>query len=67
MLYQLPNGKTIRISEEIFFNMDEDELNYLIASDTGYTVDDPFFESSIDSIIPELDNLPDVPDEPEEL
>lgn len=47
MLYQLPNGRVIEISTEQFFQMSDDELEYLIAYNFGDIVEDPWFGSVI--------------------
>lgn len=51
MLYQLPNGKTVKLTEEQYFNMSDVDLKYLQGSDTGYTVDDPFYDSVLDDYV----------------
>ena len=45
MLYQLPNGKVIEISTEQYFDMTDEELEYLIAYNYGETLEDPWFGS----------------------
>lgn len=45
MLYQLPNGKVIEISTEQYFEMTDEELEYLIAYNYGDTQEDPWFGS----------------------
>lgn len=47
MLYQLPNGKVIEISTEQYFEMTDEELQYLIAYNYGDTLEDPWFGSVI--------------------
>ena len=42
MLYQLPNGKTITMSEETFFNMDDEDFDLYIAANIGNELEDPF-------------------------
>jgi hypothetical protein len=45
MLYQLPNGKVIEISTEQYFEMSDEELEYLIAYNYGDVQEDPWFGS----------------------
>jgi hypothetical protein len=47
MLYQLPNGRVIEISTEQYFEMTDEELEYLIAYNYGDTLEDPWFGSVI--------------------
>ena len=47
MNYQLANGKTIRMTEEQFFKMTEQDLKDLEGSNYGYVVNDPFFDSAM--------------------
>lgn len=67
MLYQLPSGKTIRITEEQFFKMTDEEIHELNADDIGYPVEDPFYDSSLDGeIVPTLEEF-ELPEDIEEL
>lgn len=70
MIYQLPNGKTIEISMEMYLDMSDDELNYLIAYNLGEEMNDPFYASalngrdirSFDEIDDDIElELPDIP------
>ena len=45
MLYQLPNGKVIEISTEQYFEMTDEELEYLIAYNYGDVQENPWFGS----------------------
>jgi hypothetical protein len=45
MLYQLPNGKVIEISTEQYFEMTDEELEYLVAYNYGDVQEDPWFGS----------------------
>jgi hypothetical protein len=47
MLYQLPNGRVIEISTEQYFEMTDEELEYLIAYNYGDNLEDPWFGSVI--------------------
>jgi hypothetical protein len=55
MLYQLPNGKVIEISTEQYFEMTDEELEYLIAYNYGDTLEDPWFGSVIQKKSPVVD------------
>ena len=46
MLYQLPNGKVIEISTEQYFELTDEELEYLIAYNYGDILEDPNHGSS---------------------
>jgi hypothetical protein len=71
MLYQLPNGRVIEISTEQYFEMTDEELEYLIAYNFGDTLEDPWFGSVIHKkssaasdddtpdVLPDLTNIPD--------
>lgn len=62
MLYQLPNGRVIEISTEQYFEMTDEELEYLIAYNYGDTLEDPWFGSVIhkNSSSAPVDDTPDV-------
>lgn len=47
MLYQLPNGKVIEISTEQYFEMTDEDFEYLIAYNYGELQEDPWFGSVI--------------------
>jgi hypothetical protein len=66
MLYQLPNGKAIEISTEQYFEMTDEDFEYLMAYNYGEIQEDPWFGSVItkaapidipDEITPELTDL----------
>ena len=42
MLYQLKTGRTIEISLEQYLSMDESDFEYVIASNAGEELEDPF-------------------------
>lgn len=71
MLYQLPNGKVIEISTEQYFEMSDEELEYLIAYNYGDVMEDPWFGSvlskrEIPVVVEEVpDVAPDLIDIPE--
>jgi hypothetical protein len=69
MLYQLPNGKVIEISTEQYFEMSDEEFEYLIAYNYGDLIEDPWFGSvlnkqnstpkeDVPDIIPDLTDIP---------
>lgn len=69
MLYQLPNGKVIEISTEQYFEMSDEELEYLIAYNYGDIQEDPWFGSILskqdkskedNKVLPELNEIPEV-------
>lgn len=73
MLYQLPNGKVIEISTEQYFEMSDEELEYLIAYNYGDVIEDPWFGSVVSKgepkavveedtpdIAPDLTNIPEI-------
>lgn len=62
MLYQLPNGKVIEISTEQYFEMTDEELEYLIAYNYGDTLEDPWFGSVIQKKSPVVDEDDDYSD-----
>lgn len=70
MLYQLPNGRVIEISTEQYFEMSDEELEYLIAYNYGDTLEDPWFGSvitgkttsqpeDVPEVLPDLTDIPD--------
>jgi hypothetical protein len=58
MLFSLPNGKVIEISIDQFFDMTDEDLEYLIGLNYGEAIQNPFFGSIIES--PEFIDTPDV-------
>lgn len=48
MLYEL-NGMTIRIPDEIYFKLTDDELKDYISNASAYEIQNPFFESALES------------------
>jgi len=64
MLYQLPNGKVIEISTEQYFEMTDEELEYLIAYNYGDIQENPWFGSVLikqdkpdDIVLPEITDI----------
>lgn len=49
MLYQLPNGKVIRLSIDEFLDLTDQDIQYLMAFDYGDYIRDPFKESAVDT------------------
>lgn len=45
MLYQLPNGRVIEMSTEQYFEMSDEELEYLVAYNYGDMLENPWFGS----------------------
>lgn len=48
MFYNLPNGKTISISLELYIALSDEELSLLIAENIGEDINDPFSMSSLE-------------------
>ena len=65
MLYQLPNGRVIEMSTEQYFDMSDEELEYLVAYNYGEILENPWFGS----ILSKADNSKseDIPDTIKEL
>lgn len=70
MLYQLPNGKTHKLTVEQFLSMSDDDLKQLEGNNKGgFEINDPFYESALD----EPDYIPatleefELPEDIEEL
>lgn len=67
MLYQLPNGKVIEMSTEQYFEMTDEDFEYLIAYNYGEMQENPWFGSVItknpppdlipDEVTPELTDM----------
>lgn len=68
MIYQLPNGKVIEISTEQYFEMSDEEFEYLVAYNYGEIVENPWFGSVIsksDNSKEDItENVPDLTDIP---
>jgi len=47
MLYQLPNGKTIYITIEEYFNLTKEEEQFLVMHGYGEVMNNPFSQSVI--------------------
>jgi hypothetical protein len=47
MLYQLPSGRVIEISTEQYFDMTDEDIEYMIAYNIGDNIENPFFGSSM--------------------
>lgn len=68
MLYQLPSGKVIEISVEDYLDMSDEDLEHIIANNSGEAIDNPFFASilerptasTIDDIIPIIESNIDI-------
>lgn len=46
MIYQLSNGKVVEISIDQYFDLTDDDIEYLIAYNIGEEINNPFFNSS---------------------
>jgi len=70
MYYQLPNGRVIEMSTEQYFDMSDEELEYLIAYNYGDIYENPWHGSIlskhdnsnaiIPEILPDLTNIPEI-------
>ena len=73
MLYELPNGTTVKIPDEIFFKLTDEEFKDFISNASGYEIEDPFYDSVLENsldpiILKKFDTLLDEIDEvPKEL
>lgn len=47
MLYQCPDGRTIRIKEDHYFRMSDEEFERFLLYSNGIELNDPFFDSSL--------------------
>lgn len=48
MLYQLPNGRVINITIEQYLSMSDSEIQYLLCSNAGESINNPFTSSALD-------------------
>jgi hypothetical protein len=66
MFYQLPNGKVIEISTEQYFEISDEELEYLIAYNYGDILENPWHGSILNNFraqteeVDDSDILPDL-------
>lgn len=51
--YQLRNGKTVRLTEDQYFGMSDQELADLECTSYGSIINDPFYNSVITEELPE--------------
>ena len=47
MLYQLPNGRVVHMTTEEYFNLTDDEIQFLVAFEYGESINDAFHGSVI--------------------
>jgi hypothetical protein len=47
MIYQLSNGKSVEMSTEQYFRMTDEDFQFLVASNAGDEINDPFSGSII--------------------
>lgn len=47
MIYQLPNGKIIRITLEEYLDLSDEEITYLVSLDCGESAANPWLGSSL--------------------
>lgn len=70
MYYQLSNGKVIEISTEQYFEMSDEELEYLVAYNYGDVIENPWHGSVLNKhsvssdddsvVLPDLTNIPQI-------
>ena len=49
MIYQLPSGKTVYLSIDEYLSLTDADIQYLIASDIGDVITNPFSGSAVDT------------------
>lgn len=67
MLYELGNGTTVRIPDEIFFKLTDEEFKDFITNASGYEIQDPFYDSVLEEngvidIVPDINEIEELPD-----
>lgn len=67
MLYELGNGTTVRIPDEIFFKLTDEEFKDFLTHASGYEIQDPFYDSileegMIDLTTPDIEEIEELPD-----
>jgi hypothetical protein len=69
MLYQLPNGKTQKMTLEQYLAMSDEDLHQLEGNNGGFEINDPFYESALDepNYIPIVLEEFELPEDVEEL
>ena len=69
MFYQLPNGKVVEISTEQYFEMSDEDFEYLIAYNHGEMQENPWYGSILSKHDRAhdigLDTVPDITDIPQ--
>jgi len=48
MLYQLPNGRVINITIEQYLSMSDNDIQYMLCTNAGETIHNPFTSSALD-------------------
>lgn len=64
MLVQLPNGKTTDIPLHLYIIMGDEDFQYLLSTDEGDEIGDPFYGSALRSARAETLDLVELPDIP---
>lgn len=57
--YNLPTGKVVLLTDDEFWNLDDEKIQELIAFDRGIFIDDPFMDIKVKDFKPLLD-IPDL-------
>lgn len=60
MFYQLPNGRVIEISTEQYFDMSDEELEYLVAYNYGDIFENPWTGSVLNNFKVSTDDEPEM-------
>ena len=70
MFYQLSNGKVVEISVEQYFDMSDEDIEYLIAFNYGNDFENPWTGSILVKQSKEIEDtpeiMPEIPDIPDE-
>lgn len=67
MFYQLSNGKVIEITTELYFEMSDEDFEYLLAYNHGDVLENPWFGSILNkqTKLEDKDDIIDLPDVPD--
>lgn len=67
MLYELENGTTVMIPDEIFFKLTDEEFKDFISNANGFEIQNPFYNSALENTVIEIDEVDDILENIEEL
>lgn len=60
MLYQLPTGRVIEITVDQYFELTDEEIEYLIAYNYGDIMENPWFGSILSKKAPALEIIEEI-------